>query len=156
MTTLLIPTAPELDQLRAGTLTAFLRPMEPQPPEWFDVCHVLEEPLHGGVANALKKYGSPGDVIAWGEEWYEGSSGAAIEWCDSRIERQPASTMPVEIAVYKSTVAECRPVKLDDLVMEETARLGFAATLCLDWQTNYPSFPFADSWAWWIGLKGTQ
>ncbi len=179
----LIPTPHELRQLKAGTLRAFLRPMERPVKhacdmefnggEWFR-CLVDQKYLdHENIPSWVSPF-APGDVIAWQEEWervyanrsridHRQLTEGGFKW-----EKQPASTMPVELARYTSTVAECRPVELSELTMNAIENLGFCVAwdkptpyvrvkklFADDWQTNY-KLPFAKSWAWWIDLKGTQ
>lgn len=191
MTTLLIPTPHELGQL--PDLAAALRPMEPQPhfcrmpgdtePDWV---WFPEGPENTGTyppvpMDRIPRPFATGDVIAWGEKWCR--TGEMDEEYCSRVTNgrkvrffEPASTMPVELARYKSTVAECRPVEVSKLTAEDVERLGYRPhagidpvkeiskpliftaenMLHRDWNRNNPKHPFATSWAWWIGLKGTQ
>lgn len=193
---LLIPTSHELDQL--PDLSTFLRPMDPQPREWTD--RIIRS---GSGWLAIDKRGyclaalhlppfAPDTEIAWREEWWKWDNGCRIVQCLERpvrttwprdYKRQPATTMPVELARYKSVVVECRPVELSKLTAEDIEKIGFDVVAKLPvmlspkttdnqldgianaiargilkyhWQSNYPSFPFAKSWAWKIDLKGTQ
>ncbi len=160
----LIPTPRELDQL--PDLAAILRPMELLNPvhdvtdkcnEGQQWCHECDEIQCCDNLARPKHPLAPRDVIAWQEEWYEGSSGAAIDWCDSKIKKQPASTMPEELARFTSMVIGCRPVKLDEITSEQVTSAGFVGGMRYSsfvdyWQSNYPEYPLA-SWAWYIELK---
>lgn len=183
----LIPTEHELGILTADKpLLAILRPMEPQP-EWEEEPGLSNDGIWRGRYRYLVHDGSDqglemmdwfeakppfatGRLIAWQEEWWQDKHGGQFLDLTRQLDdmpairktwghvKQPAATMPETIARFRNTVAECWPVKLDDLISEETVKLGFVATLCLDWTSNYPDHPFASSWAWWIGLdpKGNR
>lgn len=189
---LLIPTPHELARLESGPLPAILRPMEPP------VEHAIDMELNGGEwfrcledmkyhdnnnIPSWKAPFAPGDVIVWQQEWQrvlqkrpracpKQLMEKGFEW-----DKQPASTMPVKLASFRSTVVECRPARVSALPSESCEQLGFRRCIpsygpyvdlsrkerpdlvyakgefLHDWQTNYPSHPFDSSWAWWIELK---
>lgn len=189
-THLLIPTPHELDQLPdLSTFLRPMEPQPKFPPQfrWEKEPELCSDGLWRGRYWYLKADGSdqgmqmggtfeakppfaPGNEIAWGEEWWERrllSGGIERRLLQPENmsnlcpwKHQPAATMPVALARYRSVVVECRPVKVVSLDWVGLSQLGLE-TKHYEWNTDirhrfcktWPDIPL-DSWVWQIDLKG--